>query len=199
MHLQTFLGGGAKTGFLAFLFSALLLSQEEIKRQNAYLTDNLLINSIFPKEEVNNSIRIEFSSSLSSDRHYFNANLIYAQPNRIFKLPGRLNFEIGGFFTPANQTHIYNFAIIGISQDVIFPIYPSDFGNLFLGVGIGLYLKSKVDDRVGSAITFGERLFVGYMVEDYDIELYYKHYSNGTIEIPNGGHDFWGISFGYCF
>lgn len=177
----------------------MLLSQDKIKEQNPYLIDNLLINSIFPREEIDNSIRIEFSSSLSANRRYFNANLIYAQPNRIFKLPGRLNFEIGGFFTPTNQIHTYNFAIIGISQDVIFPLYPSNFGNLFFGVGIGLYLKSKIDDRVGSAITFGERFFFGYMIKGYDIELYYKHYSNGTIETPNSGHDLWGISFGYCF
>lgn len=170
-----------------------------LESQNPYLSEGLLINSVFPDEKISNSIRIEFSTSLASDRRYFNSNLIYSQPNRIFKLPGRINFEVGGFFTPPHQAHIYNFAIIGISEDVIFPIYPSKFGNLFLGFGIGLYLKSKIDDRIGSAITFGERLFLGYMIENYDIELYYKHYSNGTLQIPNSGHDLWGIAFGYCF
>lgn len=156
---------------------------------------NQLINPIF--DSVQNSIRIELSNNLSSKEYYSNINLIYAQPNRIFRLPGRINIEIGFYSPPPNKSHY--FAIIGISQDLALPIYPSIYGNLFLGVGIGIYLKSRIDDRIGSAVTFGERFFIGYMIKNFDIEIYYKHYSNGTLEKPNGGYDLWGISFGYCF
>lgn len=159
--------------------------------------NNLLSNLAFENNE--HSLRLEFSIPTSLEKRYLSTNLIYAQPNRIFKLPARLNLEIGVFFTPPPRQSLHTFAIIGISQDVVLPIYPSKFGNLFLGVGIGLYLKSQGDKRIGSAVTFGERFFLGYFFESFNIELYYKHYSNGTLQLPNSGYDFWGISFGYCF
>lgn len=161
---------------------------------------NLLSHPVFDetKQSTQNSIRLEFSSNLSPKRRYFNTNLIYAQPNRIFKLPGRINFEIGGIFS-LYPPPPYNFAMVGISQDLILPIYPSEFGNLFLGIGIGLYIKSEIDDRVGSKVTFGERFFLEYVFRGFEIEIYYKHYSNGTLEHPNSGHDFGGLSLGYCF
>lgn len=157
---------------------------------------NLLLHPIFEKEQ--NSIRLEFSTPTLIKKKYFNANLIYTQPNRFFRLPARLNLEIGVFFTPPPNNQ-KTFVIIGLSEDIVLPIYPSKFGNLFVGLGVGIYLKSQRDERIGSAVTFGERFFIGYFFESFDIELYYKHYSNGTLQLPNGGYDFLGISFGYCF
>ncbi|WP_199919440.1 acyloxyacyl hydrolase [Helicobacter enhydrae] len=79
------------------------------------------------------------------------------------------------------------------------PIFYSENGNLYFGVGIGLYIKSKTDIRVGSKVTFGERFFVGYTFKNFSLEMYWKHYSNGTLKLPNSGHDFGGLSFGYNF
>lgn len=158
----------------------------------------ILINSLFDKTE--HSIRTELNISPSRKQRYFNTNLIYAQANRFFQLPGRLNLEIGGFFTPPNKGgYAYNFAILGISQDLILPLFISASGNLFIGTGIGLYIKSQVDTRVGSKVTFTERFFLGYMIKNFSLELYWKHYSNGTLMLPNSGHDFGGLSFGYNF
>lgn len=197
------MGGGAYHKFLILTLVILANCFAEDSSDNPYLIKDthLLINPIFDEFQLStqNSIRLEFASSLSPKRRYFNTNLIYAQPNRIFKLPGRINFEIGGVFSSPNQKISYNFAMVGISQDLVLPIYPSEFGNLFLGVGIGLYIKSEIDDRVGSKVTFGERFFLGYVFKGFEIEIYYKHYSNGTLENPNSGHDFGGLSLGYCF
>lgn len=156
----------------------------------------LLANPIFDETQpiTQHSIRIELSKSLSSKPHYFNTNLIYSQPNRIFKLPGRVGFEVGFYYPPPPQSSSAYFLIVGISQDLVLPIYPSKFGNLFFGVGIGLY-----DDRIGSKVTFGERFFLGYVFGGFEIEFYYKHYSNGTLQNPNSGHDFGGVALGYCF
>ncbi|RDU68864.1 hypothetical protein [Helicobacter brantae] len=62
---------------------------------------NLLSHPIFDETQhsTQNSIRLEFAGNLSPKRRYINTNLIYAQPNRIFKLPARINFEIGGVFS----------------------------------------------------------------------------------------------------
>lgn len=55
------------------------------------------------------------------------------------------------------------------------------------------------ESRVISNFTFGERVFVGYLWRDFSFEIFIKHFSNGTLAVPNSGHNFFGITSGYVF
>lgn len=144
-----------------------------------------------------NHLRIEVGVNVFTKGSYLSSMLIYSQPNRIFRLPGRINFELGGVSNLADSP--YNFLIAGISEDMLLPLLVSSVGSMFAGVGIGIYIRNTADDRIGSNFTFGERVFLGYSYQGLSIEIFIKHYSNGTLEKPNGGHNFAGLMLGYSF
>ena len=130
---------------------------------------------------------------------------IYSQPNRFFRLHGRLNVEVGGFFgfydkKVGQDLGALNLAFAGVSEDILLPLFVGESsGNLYFGVGIGAYIKSKGESRVISNFTFGERAFVGYLLDSFSVEIFIKHFSNGTLANPNKGHNFFGLTSGYVF
>lgn len=152
-------------------------------------------NIVF-QDKNQNSIKLEIGIS-TPDRGtlYYNLLLLYSQPDRLFRLPSRINFELGGVV----GWDKYNAFTIGISEDILLPIASIPYGNLYIGAGLGFYIRNISDDRIGSNFTFGERLFLGYSHKNSLFEIYIKHYSNGTIQLPNGGHNFLGVSLGYTF
>lgn len=154
-----------------------------------------------------NAIRIEFGASVRSKgfENLYNAQIIYSQPNCFFRLHGRLNVEVGGFFGFGRgfggvKLNALNLGFAGVSEDILLPLFISESsGNLYAGLGIGAYIKSKGESRVISNFTFGERVFVGYLWRDFNFEIFVKHFSNGTLAVPNNGHNFFGITSGYVF
>ncbi len=135
----------------------------------------------------------------------YQVEFIYSQPNRFFRLHGRLNVEVGGFFGFGHSfgdmnLSALNLAFAGVSEDILLPLFISkSSGNLYAGLGIGAYIKSKGESRVISNFTFGERVFVGYLWQNFSVEIFVKHFSNGTLAVPNNGHNFFGITSGYVF
>jgi len=115
----------------------------------------------------------------------------YSQPNRFFRIPGRQSIELmtahgSGELSRYNQALIFGFA-----QDAVFPL----FGPVYAGINLGIYIKSATTDRISSRFTFGERVFLGADIyEDYRLELYGRHFSNGTLTEKNGGQNFLGLS-----
>ena len=154
-----------------------------------------------------NAIRFEFGASVRSSgfENLYNAQILYSQPNRFFRIHGRLNVEIGGFFgfhdkNAKMDLSALNLAFVGVSEDILLPLFISEtHGNFYAGLGIGAYIKSKGEARVGSNFTFGERVFVGYLWQNFSVEIFVKHFSNGTLAVPNNGHNFFGITSGYVF
>lgn len=151
-----------------------------------------------------NSIRFEFGVSTRSKgfENQYHAEFIYSQPNRFFHIHGRLNLEVGWIFGFGNKGEIntLNLAFAGVSEDILLPLFVSENGwNLYFGVGIGAYIKTKSEARIGSNFTFGERVFVGYFYNSFNIEIFIKHFSNGTLARPNNGYNFFGITAGLIF
>lgn len=127
-----------------------------------------------------------------------NLGIHYSQPNHFFRLAGRLSAELETFFDTKDFSEI----IFGISQDIVLPLF---MDNFYFGVGLGIYIRSQVDSYIGSAFNFGEKVFLGYRfkkVHDYfDIELeaFVKHYSNGSLRLPNIGFNFFGFGVSFLF
>lgn len=153
-----------------------------------------------------NALRVEIGSSVRGNgfENHHNAQIIYSQPNHIFRIHGRINLELGGFLGFGNVAGVdlssMNLAFLGISEEALLPIFMSQkYGNIYAGVGLGAYIKSKGEVRVISNFTFGERVFVGYLWKKFSSEIFIKHFSNGTLSKPNAGHNFFGLCFGYVF
>ena len=121
--------------------------------------------------------------------------LQYSQPDEIFRLNGKRNFEIISWFTFSNNEFSkYNQTFIGISQDVIFNISK----NIYFGGGLGMYIKDKKTDRIGSQFTFGQSYFIGYNIKNtVELELIVRHFSNGGLTEINHGQNFIGLKINY--
>ena len=121
--------------------------------------------------------------------------LQYSQSDEIFRLNGKRNFEIISWFTFSNNEFSkYNQTFIGMSQDVIFNISK----NIYFGGGLGMYIKDKKTDRIGSQFTFGQSYFIGYNIKNtVELELIVRHFSNGGLTEINHGQNFIGLKMNY--
>lgn len=148
-----------------------------------------------------NAFRLEFAPSLYGGHfeNYHITQITYSQPNHPFRLHGRVNLELAYIFAGNKRYHEFNQPIFGLSEDIILPIYSKDTLSLYAGLGIGAYIKDGIERRVGSRFTFGERVFVGVLFEGLVLEIIARHLSNGTIELPNDGHNFIGLNLGIVF
>lgn len=140
-----------------------------------------------------NQLQIAAGVSSRSDgfEDFYSFNVQYSQPNRFFRLPGRINAEVGAGFGEDD----YKQRIAGLSQDLLY----SFNDRFYAGVGLGGYIKSKQTDRIESKYTFGERAFVGYSMEQGAVELYIRHYSNGSVTTGNAGQNFVGLAYSWHF
>lgn len=177
---------------------------------------SVIFHSLFATKSLSslcNSLSIgvftDFSEKSFAD--VYALGVYYAQPNTFFRINGRINLELEAFFPAFNQaSHPANTKstlkpqiIFGAAQDIILPLFSSRF---YAGIGIGIYIRSNEGDdgRIGSAFTFGERVFVGFYHKlgehtSMSYELIIKHYSNGNLERPNTGYNFMGMNAGVLF
>lgn len=113
--------------------------------------------------------------------------LQYAQPSTFFRLPARSSIHVSQI-VGQDKTQL----VFGLMQE--FLLVPN-FEHVYAGLGLGIYIKERsTDGRVDSAFTFGEKLFLGYRFDnDYCVELYWRHFSNGDITPVNDAYNFVGL------
>ncbi|MBD5391517.1 acyloxyacyl hydrolase [bacterium] len=119
----------------------------------------------------------------------------YSQPMTIFRLPARQNFNVVQNIA-YNSGRGLSFIGAGISWDVT----PIVWRGLYVGGGIGPYMRDAHDRWVKSRLVFGEKFFIGANVSSaWRIELFTLHFSNGDFTAINRGFNFVGLSAGYSF
>jgi hypothetical protein len=146
----------------------------------------------------NNQLSVFFGQSVwgKHKEKLFNFGFFYSQPNDFFRLPGRRNVELMTQRGAGKLSRYNNDAIFGFSQDLISPA----LWRMYAGINLGIYIKSEITDRIGSRFTFGERAFIGCkIIDDYVLELYARHFSNGDLTKENGGQNFIGLSVMWNF
>ncbi|MDR1494723.1 MAG: acyloxyacyl hydrolase [Rickettsiales bacterium] len=113
----------------------------------------------------------------------------YSQPDTNFRLAGRRNLEfmiLKGF----GAEYKYSQSMFGASWDILLL-----WGErMYLGVSLGAYIKSKIDEWIDSRFTFGERMFVGCRFQRLNLEIFVRHFSNGDLTTINHGYDFVGTA-----
>lgn len=129
--------------------------------------------------------------------HPFNIlELRYSQDNEFMKLRGRRSAEIFLILnTDSKRESAYHSIGFGLSQEFHLRLIK----YVFLGFSLGIYIRSNIDDRIGSNFNFGERLFFLFPTKHIDYELYLRHFSNGALALPNGGYTTAGIGVSYKF
>ena len=124
-----------------------------------------------------------------------NLMLQYSQPMEIFRLPSRMNLSVVqnlGY----HHTQGLSFTAIGVSWDVAL----LNWRGFYLGIGIGPYMRDSRDRYVQSRLVFGERVFIGKNIgNDWHIELFTQHFSNGDFTEINRGFNFTGLAVNYSF
>lgn len=181
------------------------------------LTSKLYAITFYPTDkspmfsDYNNQVSGYFG--VSSKTWYFETKMFstfwrYSQPNKFFRLPGRISFETGYMFGFEDKKRNINYGqytqmLFGFSQDVL--IFYTE--STYIGVGLGGYIKTRDEykgdvtvPRVQSLFTFGVSAFLGQKItNNTNLELFYKHFSNGKLERPNIGHNFVGLAINYNF
>ncbi|MCQ2572216.1 MAG: acyloxyacyl hydrolase [Alphaproteobacteria bacterium] len=121
--------------------------------------------------------------------------LQYSQPMKFFRLDSKLNLNITENFGYKSSTGL-GFFSMGISIDTALLQYH----DWYMGLGIGPYMRDNMDRWVESRLVFGEKFFIGKNInENWHIELFTIHFSNGNFTQKNEGFNFAGLSIGYKF
>lgn len=140
--------------------------------------------------------------SKRADAHYYTAILVRTR-NRLFGWPSHRVYELGGIMSaPCYRCGIgaegrgtaLETPIVGISEQ--FEIVSTQYFSL--EAGLGGYIK-KPTDSVGSVFTFGERIALRSNIDSFQVEVFYRHFSNGSFTSDNRGYDFVGLSFSSDF
>ena len=119
----------------------------------------------------------------------------YAQPMGIFRLPGRVSFNIVQNIAYESSKGL-SFIGIGASWDASLIQYR----GFYFGIGIGPYYRDNHDRWVSSRLFFGEKVFIGKKFsEHWRGEVFTLHFSNGDLTEVNHGFNFVGISANYSF
>ena len=89
-----------------------------------------------------------------------------------------------------------HFLGIGISVDSALLQYD----GWYMGIGIGPFMRDNMDRWVESRLVFAEKVFIGKNLNDnWNVELFTIHFSNGNFTPVNEGFNFAGLGFGYKF
>lgn len=154
-------------------------------------------------QDQNNMIAAQFAPSVTSLQFgglYFLSGMYSLKTT--FVMNGRLNFEIGGILGKVYYTNngTLNQGLFGVMYEAIFNV-----GDLFyFGAGLGGYIRTSSSkqnsaDPIESAFVFGERFSIGIPIDRFNIEISYRHFSNGGLTTLNKGFDFFSILVGYRF
>lgn len=126
----------------------------------------------------------------------------YSIPVHLF-FQGRTSIEIGGIighFGDRNIDQIYG----SLTHEFIF-----DFKYFYTTIGGGFAYRNirggvgqdhNLFDGIGSRLVATIRAGIGFNITDrMNLEVFFKHFSNGHLQEPNRGYNFLGLSLGFLF
>lgn len=123
----------------------------------------------------------------TAPEHFNGYGLVqYSQPMSIFRLPGRRNIHAGYVNSRSDPWYM-----AGGSLDVAL----LSTNRTWFGIGIGANYRNTDTAGMNSRLIFGERVFIGYrMTDNFNLEIYAQHYSNGDLSEKNKGYNFIGLA-----
>jgi len=124
----------------------------------------------------------------------------YSQPSTFFRLPARQNISV---VQTVGLGRKYGWdwwkcsiPIAFLSEDVV--LYSTE--SWYYGSGIGVGMQAQQNERISSKLLFGFKLLAGYRIsEEYNLELFMQHFSNGNTATDNYSYAFYGVGLAYNF
>lgn len=138
----------------------------------------------------------------------------YSQPVSFFRLPARMSinaiqtvgwgqkYQYDGYVDDGTiQTFIWDWTkyqtqLAMLSVDCLI----AWTSRWYFGSGLAIGVQGKENMRIGTKFLTGFKIFAGYAVaENWRIEMFMQHYSNGSTDLQNYSYNFIGIGAGYNF
>jgi len=125
---------------------------------------------------------------------FYLAQIQYSQPTTFFRMPARQSLNIGetaGFAKKYGwDWREFTTPLFLASGDVAL-LHGEKW---YTGVGAGVGLQARQNDRLGAKLLFQFKIFYGYRINDrWGIELYGQHFSNANTAKQNYSYAFFGI------
>ena len=131
---------------------------------------------------------------------FYMAQIQYSQPTTFFRMPARQSLNIAetaGFDKRYGWDWREFTTPIAMASGDIAPIYGD---NWYAGIGAGVGLQARQNDRLGAKLLFQFKLFYGYRInERWGVEIYGQHFSNANTAKQNYSYAFYGIGVNYNF
>jgi len=130
--------------------------------------------------------------------------LQYSQPILFFRSPARLSASITqtvGYGETECQYGIWNWSdytttISFLSTDTLI-LWTNVW---YCGAGIGTGIQTELNARIGTRFLLAYKLFTGFaFANNWRIELFFHHFSNGSTSYQNSSYNFYGLGIGYNF
>jgi len=135
--------------------------------------------------------------------------LSYSQPNTFFRIPGRQTISaiktlgwgredyFGGCRYNVCDWGDYGTEIAMLSQDIAVPFFNR---KAYAGLGVGVAVQGKYNDRLNTKFLLPFRMFAGYRLsESWNIEFIMQHFSNGDTGTANNVYNFYSLGVAYSF
>ncbi len=124
----------------------------------------------------------------------------YSVPNTFFSLPARQSINVAMTVGYAEKYGWdwpeYSIPMIYVAEDFLLA-----WGEKwYFGSGAGIGMQAEENERFGTKLLFQFKIFGGYQIsENYNIEAFAIHMSNGSTDINNHSYAFYGAGFTYNF
>lgn len=167
----------------------------------------IALESLKPSKQLGTDSQLSWETAVglpeSHTESQYYAAILLRKRNQFFGLSSYRMYEVGSIA----RTTCYRCTsgseergskietlMLGVSEQ--FNIVSTRY--LTLEAALGGYIK-KPTDSVGSVFTFGERIGVRSNIKSFEVEIFYRHFSNGSFTSDNSGYDFVGLSFQSTF
>lgn len=124
----------------------------------------------------------------------------YSQPTTFFRVPARRSINISqtlGFYEKYDwDWPSYTIPMIYITEDIaLFRV-----NRVYGGMGAGVGLQAKENERLGAKLIFQFKLSFGYNFnKKWAGEFFIQHFSNANTAEDNHSYAFYGLGFTYNY
>lgn len=124
----------------------------------------------------------------------------YSQPTTFFCVPARRSINISetiGFSEKYEwKWQDYTTPMIYVSEDIALFRYE----RIYAGMGAGIGLQARENERLGAKLIFQFKLTFGYnFTKQWAAEFFIQHFSNANTDEDNHSYAFYGIGFTYNY
>ncbi len=131
---------------------------------------------------------------------FYIATIQYSQPTTFFRIPARrslnLSQTVGLHEKNGWEWQDYSIPMVYGTEDIALFRYE----GLYAGLGAGVGLQAKENERLGAKLIFEFKLTFGYNFNKrWATELFIQHFSNANTADENNSYAFYGLGITYNY